>query len=83
MSIHQSGPHCDICGGVIFLDKSINPFRVVGIGQDLHCHDSCKEVLLSVGKDWTLLPNGPLRAAFEAASCHQEEVEESGDEEGK
>lgn len=68
--IRQSGPWCDVCNDPILLDVSINPFRCKGIDQELHCHDKCKDTLIDVGRDWTKLPDGPLRKAFEDAS-HQ------------
>lgn len=67
MTLTSSGPKCDVCGGFIILDKSINPFSVSGIGQTLHCHDRCKlEVMKAYLKsDWKILPEGPLKKAFQ------------------
>ena len=67
--ILQAGPHCDVCDTYILLDKSINPFSVPGIKQELHCHDNCVDIVKNaVGKkDYTLLPEGRLRKAFEEA----------------
>lgn len=67
MTLTQHGPRCDVCSDYILLDKSINPFSVEGIGQELHCHDKCKPLVLEAmaKKDWKLLPIGPLRKAYE------------------
>lgn len=67
--ILQCGPHCDVCDKYILLDKSINPFSVPGIQQQLHCHDNCVDVLKNSfsKKDLTLLPDGRLRRALEEA----------------
>lgn len=65
MTIQRAGPVCDVCGKYILLDKSVNPFSVTGFKNTLHCHDKCKEKIQSCGKDWHLLPAGPLRNAFE------------------
>jgi len=62
--ITSSGPKCDICGKYIIFDKSINPFSISCIEGTLCCHDKCKEVLQSCGKDWQKLPDGPLRQVF-------------------
>lgn len=68
--ITQCGPRCDVCSDYILLDKSINPFSVTGIEQELHCHDRCKLIVLDAmsKQDWKLLPMGPLREAYEGAN---------------
>jgi len=65
--ITQHGPKCDVCGGYILFDKSINPFSLSGADRELHCHDACKRKVLAAmaAKDWTLLPDGPLRRAYQ------------------
>lgn len=67
--IIQGGPHCDVCDKYILVDRSINPFSVPGIKQEMHCHDACIEVIKEAfsKKDYKLLPNGRLRCAFEEA----------------
>jgi hypothetical protein len=36
-----------------------------GIAETLHCDNKCKELLLSINKDWTKLPpEGRLYKAF-------------------
>ena len=69
MSISEHGPVCDICGKYILLDRSINPFRVTGVEQELHCHDKCR-LLIEAGCKANELPEGPLRTAF-AVACKQ------------
>mgnify|MGYP001600519920 CR=1 FL=1 len=70
MTLTQCGPRCDVCSDYILLDRSINPFVVTGIVQELHCHDRCKPLVLETmsKKDWKLLPVGPLREAYERES---------------
>jgi hypothetical protein len=65
--ITSHGPHCDVCDQYILLDKSINPFSVPGIAQELHCHDKCVDVVKTAfaAKDWKMLPEGRLRKVFE------------------
>lgn len=67
--ILEGGPHCDVCDHYILLDKSINPFSVPGIKQQLHCHDKCVEIVKEafLKKDYTLLPEARLRRALEEA----------------
>lgn len=66
MMILQAGPNCDVCGDYILLDKSINPFTVKGIAQELHAHDKCVPIVQTAfaAKDWRQLPNGRLRQVF-------------------
>jgi hypothetical protein len=74
----SSGPICDVCGKYIlpFIDpdERVHIFSVTGIDRDLHCDNACKEKVLKCWKDalkdesskgWKLLPEGPLRKAFE------------------
>ncbi len=69
MTITSSGAMCDVCGKYILpgIDKSVNPFKCQGIDKMLHCDDKCLVILKeALGKeDWKLLPDGPLREAFE------------------
>lgn len=64
----QCGPRCDVCDSYIFVGD-INPFHMEGIKQTLVCHDKCKSIVLDAmeKKDWTLLPEGPLRSAYQEA----------------
>jgi hypothetical protein len=63
----QHGPKCDVCGKYIITDISINPFSVAGIDGTLLAHDQCRDAVIAAGKNWTQLPNGPLRQAFEGS----------------
>ena len=67
MSLTQCGPRCDVCGGFILIDVSMNPFRVKGCPDELHAHDKCVEPTKAAfaAKDWKMLPEGPLREAFQ------------------
>ena len=70
--ITSSGAICDVCGEYILpLDPEelIHSFNVEGIQETLHCDNKCKELLLSIGKEWQLLPTkGRLYQAFLEAS---------------
>ena len=70
--ITSSGAICDVCGEYILpLDpeEKVNSFGVKGIKETLHCDNKCKELLLSIGKEWQLLPQkGRLYQAFLEAS---------------
>lgn len=65
--ITQHGPLCDVCDQYILFDISINPFSVSGCEHELHCHDACKPKVIAAmeAKDFTLLPTGRLRRAYE------------------
>lgn len=65
MSMSSSGVVCDVCEKYVLLE-SFHNFSIPGIDQMLQCHDSCKPILLEVveKKDWTLLPEGPIRRCF-------------------
>lgn len=67
--ITSSGVICDVCGNYILpLDPNemVNPFGMKGIKETLHCDNKCKELLLSINKDWTKLPKeGRLYKCFE------------------
>lgn len=70
MTITSSGPWCDVGGHYILpLDPEelVHGFRLEGISSDL---DACNEhfkmlKVASEAGDWHLLPEGPLRSAFE------------------
>lgn len=66
MSLTQCGPRCDVCGGFIIFDRSMNPFSVKGYDGELHAHDNCVEPTKAAfaAKDWKMLPDGPLKDAF-------------------
>jgi hypothetical protein len=70
--ITSSGAICDVCGEYILPldpDELVNAFSVKGIKETLHCDNKCKELLLSIGKEWQLLPiKGRLYQAFLEAS---------------
>ncbi len=66
--ITMAGPQCDVCGSFILLDPEMFPFRVAGIEHELLADPRCKKTLLEIGTDWTKLPSGPLRSAFEKAN---------------
>ena len=78
--ITSSGAVCDVCGDYILPTigvlavladaagipyEMVHCFGVSGIEQELHCDNECKKTLLEVGDDWTKLPEGPLKKAFE------------------
>lgn len=69
MTITSSGAICDVCGKYILPGTSdlVHPFKCQGIDKMLHCDDKCLIILKeALGKeDWKLLPDGPLRKAFE------------------
>lgn len=72
MSILSSGAFCDVCDKYILplIDKEgnnemVNCFRIKGINKDLHCHNDCRKLLISIGKDWKKLPDGNIKRAFE------------------
>jgi hypothetical protein len=70
--ITSSGAICDVCGKYILpLDPEelVHSFNVKGIKETLHCDNKCKALLLSIGKEWQLLPHeGRLYQAFLEAS---------------
>ena len=70
MSVTSTGLRCDVCGDYFLpvLDDVYERFGVKGIDGELHCHPKCKQALIDCGKDWTKLPSGPLRDAFEEAA---------------
>ena len=67
--ITSSGVVCDVCGKYILPldpDELVNFFSIKGIKETLHCDNKCKQLLLSINKDWTKLPKeGRLYKAFE------------------
>ena len=72
MTITQHGLSCDVCGEYILpgLENSFERFSVTGISGELHCHNDEKAIVLEAMtmKDWKLLPEGPLRMAYEEAA---------------
>lgn len=83
MSIGPGGLYCDICGDYflkeVLLGSTVQCFRCDGIDRELHCHDRCREAAEAAGKDWTKLPAGPLRNAFQrAADAANEQSAEDG-----
>jgi hypothetical protein len=72
--ITSSGALCDVCGKYILpllsmfgLEETerVNEFKVKGITEILHCDNKCKELLQTIGKDWTKLPKeGRLYKVF-------------------
>ena len=67
MTITSSGAKCDVCGYFILpgISELVHPFKVKGIDETLHCDDDCKKIIEEANGDWKVLPNGPLRKAFE------------------
>jgi len=73
--ITSSGAICDVCGKYILpllsmfgLEETerVNEFGMKGIKETLHCDNKCKELLQSIGNDWTKLPKeGRLYKTFE------------------
>ncbi len=79
MTITSSGAKCDVCGNYILpLDPNerVNTFSVKGISRDLHADNACKELVLAAGDDWTKLPPGPLREAFEEAHAETDQPDQ-------
>ena len=70
--ITQHGPLCDVCDNYILpLDpeERVNMFSIQGHHHhDLCCHNKCKEILVNCESDWTKLPDGAIRRAFEKSS---------------
>jgi hypothetical protein len=72
--ITSSGAICDVCGKYILpllslfgLEETerVNEFKIKGIEEVLHCDNKCKELIKSIGKDWTKLPpEGRIYKAF-------------------
>ena len=64
--ITQHGARCDVCGNYILpiFDELVNTFTIPGIKGELHSDNKCKDLLQSIGDDWRLLPDGPLRTFF-------------------
>ena len=76
--ITSSGAKCDVCGNYILPldpDELVNTFSVSGIKESLHCDNACKQKLINCGSDWELLPEGPLKKAFETAKTKIERRE--------
>ena len=66
----SSGAICDICGRYILPitgDERINFFKLKGLDKELTCDNECKLILDKAieKRDWTILPEGPLREVFE------------------
>lgn len=74
MSITSSGLVCDVCGKHILpiFDESYERFGVRGVDRELSCHNECKQYLIDAGKEWKMLPEGPLRQAFNDAEAAAE-----------
>lgn len=69
--INSSGAICDVCGQYILPidpEERVHEFTVKGIEWVLHCDNACKQKVIEAGTDWTKLPEGPLRRAFETAA---------------
>jgi hypothetical protein len=78
MTITSSGPRCDVCGEYILPidpEELMHEFSVKGIDRILHCDNKCKAIMKAAGSDWTKLPDGPLRKAFEEAAAKADEKE--------
>jgi hypothetical protein len=76
--ITSSGPICDVCGKYILPlgDELVNFFSVKQLpGEELCCHNACKQTVLNTNSDWQKLPQGPLRKAYEEASLKMLEGE--------
>lgn len=69
MTITSSGPRCDVCGSHIFPWDEIFGFKMQGIERELDAHGKCRQPVLDAceKQDVALLPDGPLRRAFESA----------------
>lgn len=74
----KGGYLCDVCGDKIIVDAlitNINPFVIKGIDKLFHAHDRCKPLLRKAakGRNWKLLPDGPLKEAYYEA-CKEQSV---------
>lgn len=65
----MSGAICDVCGKHILpiFDDDCNPFSCGDFEGTLFCHTKCKPFILEMSekKDWKVLPEGPMRTAYE------------------
>lgn len=63
---------CDVCGHYILPmpEELVNFFGVQQLpGQQLCCHNKCKQAILDCNGDWQKLPDGPLRKGYEEAAA--------------
>ncbi len=68
VTLTSSGLMCDVCNNFIFglFEGDVgHEFSCKGIEERLHACKKCKKVLEECGGDWTKLPEGRLRRAFE------------------
>ena len=78
MTITSSGAKCDVCGNFILPldpDERVHSFSCKGMTPDpMHCCNECRAILESARGDWTKLPDGPMRKAFQAAFDAQQKA---------
>lgn len=55
--------HCCVCGDLIIFEKA-QTFMMEAFINTLHAHEVCLNKVTSIS-DWTELPKGPLKQAFE------------------
>jgi hypothetical protein len=67
---------CALCGGnflaEVLLGKRVKSFTISQSAQTFHAHDKCIKALPPGQWDYTALPDGPLRKAFEKANAEQQ-----------
>jgi len=62
----KKGEYCDVCGErILLIAHESREFRVDQIKETLYCHKRCIPALQAAQGDWSKLPHGPLRTAFE------------------
>ena len=64
---------CAVCGKSfvkeVLLGRLVRTIEIDGIDGELCIHDACLNRLALIrGKDWELLPDGPLREIYERAA---------------
>jgi hypothetical protein len=73
--ITSSGAKCDVCGNYILPiseDEMVNSFGIDQFpGMTFHCDNKCKEAIIATEGDWTKLPPGPIRKAYEDATIER------------
>lgn len=69
---------CALCGDgfltEIIFGRLVKTVSIVGMDKDVCLHDKCAVVLEANGPDWHLLPDGPLRKAYEKAAASLSET---------
>lgn len=86
MSLRSSGFWCDVCNRPMvtemFLNKDLNGFKPSCTEETLHCHSTCKILVIESTKNPaapnpSILPDGPLKDLFERFIKRNHAAEES------